>query len=116
MPTKRARNRGPNVPITVLLGRHLAGAERAVRRLAATLARQLRHDVETCDLAQPRDPVARVEAGAALRIHRGRAPADDDVARMLGDRARDGVRTLAGGRRPPAQVSVVIATGGGANP
>ena len=145
MPTTQARNRGANVPVTVLLGRRLAGAERAVRRLATTLARQLRHGVEVCDLAQPRDPLqrlgrrvarrgatrvvllpltlddaglagTRLEAGASLRVHRGREPADDDVARMLGDRARDGVRTLAGGRRPPAQVSVVIATGGGANP
>jgi len=133
------------VPTTVLLGRHLAGAGRAVRRLTASLARQLRHDVETCDLAQPHDPLARVvqrvsrrggrhlvllpltlddvglasarlDASASLRIHRGREPATDDVARMLGDRARDAARTLAAGRRQPGQIMVVIATGGGANP
>ncbi len=145
MSTTRARNRGPDVPTTVLLGRRLSGAERAVRRLTATLARQLRHDVETCDVAPPHDPLARVvrrvtarggrrlvllpltldgaglaevpvDAGTALRVHRGREPADDDVARMLGDRARDGMRMLAGARRQPAQLSVIIATGGGANP
>jgi sirohydrochlorin cobaltochelatase len=145
MPTTPARTRGPNVPVTVLLGRHLAGAERPVRRLAATLARQLQHGVEVCDVTRPGEPLARlarravargctrlvllplalqdagvsslrVDAGASVRVHRGREPATDDVARMLGDRARDAARTLAGGRRQPAHVMVVIATGGGANP
>jgi sirohydrochlorin cobaltochelatase len=145
MPTKQARNRGANVPVTVLLGRHLAGAERAARRLATTLARQLRHGVEICDLAQPHDPLlrlgrrvaargatrlvllpltlddaglasARLDAGASLRVHRGREPATDDVARMLGDRARDAARTLRAGGRQAGQIMVVIATGGGANP
>ncbi len=145
MPTKQARTRGADVPTTVLLGRHFAGAERAVRRFAACLARQLRHDVRVCDLAQPNDPLqrlvrqiiargarrlvllpltlddaglsgSRLDAAASLRVHRGREPATDDVARMLGDRARDAARTLGGGRRQTAQVSVVLATGGGANP
>jgi len=145
MPTREPRTRGPNVPVTVLLGRRLAGAERAVRRLATTLARQLRHGVEVCDLARPGDPLSRlarraaargatrlvllpltlddiglsgvrVETGGSLRVHRGREPATDDVARILGDRARDAARAFAGARRQPGQTMVVIATGGGANP
>ena len=145
MPKKQARTRGPSVPVTVLLGPGLAGAERAAGRLAATLARQLRHDVEVCDLARPHDPLSRlarrlaargvsrlvllplaldeaglssapVEAGAALRVCRGREPATDDVARILGDRARDAARTLGGGRRRRAEITVILATGGGANP
>jgi sirohydrochlorin cobaltochelatase len=143
MPTRRARIRTGDAPATLLLGRRFAGAERAVRRLAATLARQLRHDVHVCDLARPNDPLpglvrrlaargarrvvllplalddspltgARVDAGVAIRIDRGREPATDDVARMLGDRARAAARSLAGGPRAP--VHVILATGGGANP
>ena len=143
MPTTQAR--GPNVPVTVLLGRHLASAAPAARRLAATLARQLRHSVEVCDLARPHDPLTRlarrlarrgvsrlvvlpltlddaglsgapVDAGTPLRVARGREPATDDVARILGDRAREAARSLGGGRRRPGEVMVVIATGGGANP
>ena len=145
MPMKQARKRGPNVPTTVLVGRHLAGAGPAVRRLVTTLARQLQHDVEACDLAQPDNPLprvarrmvkrgvtrlvlvpvtlddaalstARLDVDSALRVHRGRAPATDDIARMLGDRARDAARTLAGRPRQLAQVMVILATGGGANP
>ena len=63
------------------------------------------------------DPVAAaLGAWPALRVHRGRPPAVDDVARMLGDRARDAVASLNGKRRRPTEVVVVIATGGGANP
>jgi sirohydrochlorin cobaltochelatase len=51
-----------------------------------------------------------------LRVHRGRPPATDDVARMLGDRARDAVGLLSEGRRRAGEVVVVIATGDGANP
>jgi sirohydrochlorin cobaltochelatase len=144
MPARDAKDRGLDVPVTVLLGRHGAGAARAVRRVAAALARQLRHDVEVCDLAPADDPLprlarrllargaprvvllplalddglsgARLDVDARLRVHRGRAPATDDIARMLGDRARDAARSLAGGRRQQAQVVVVVATGGGANP
>ncbi len=51
-----------------------------------------------------------------LRIHRGRPLATDDVARMLGDRAREAAGSLTGGRGRPGEVVVVIATGDGANP
>jgi sirohydrochlorin cobaltochelatase len=51
-----------------------------------------------------------------LRVHRGVPPATDDVARMLGDRAREAVHTLAPERGRPAEVVVVIASGDGANP
>jgi sirohydrochlorin cobaltochelatase len=129
----------------VLLGRHFASAGHAVRRVASTLARQLQHDVEPCDLATPHDPLprlvrrlvgrgasrlvllpltlddtglsgTRLDVGLPLRVHRGRGPATDDIARLLGDRAREAARALIAGRRQPAQVVVVIATGGGANP
>ena len=133
------------MPTTVLLGRHFASAGHAVRRLASALARQLQHDVEPCDLATPHDPLPRLvrrlvgrgasrlvllpltlddaglsnprlDVGSPLRVHRGRGPATDDIARLLGDRARDAARALIAGRRQPAQVVVVIAAGGGANP
>lgn len=51
-----------------------------------------------------------------LRVHRGVPPATDDVARMLGDRAREATSSLSPGRRRPAEVVVVIASGDGANP
>src|SRR5712691_9889003 len=127
MCAREAKDRGLDVPTTVLLGRHWSGAGRAVRRLATCLARQLQHDVETCDLAEPDDPLprlartvgergatslvllpvtledaglagARLDVAPSLRVHRGRGPATDDIARMLGDRARDAARSLAGGR------------------
>jgi sirohydrochlorin cobaltochelatase len=145
MPARVSKDRGRDVPTTVLLGRHFASAGHAVRRLASTLARQLQHDVEPCDLATPHDPLrrlvrrlvgrgasrlvllpltlddaglsgTRLDVDAPLRVHRGRGPATDDIARLLGDRARDAARALIAGRRQPATVVVVIATGGGANP
>ena len=145
MRARETKDRSRDVPTTVLLGRQWSGAGGAVRRLATRLARQLQHDVETCDLAEPNDPLPRLartigergvtnlvllpvtleDAGLAgapvdvdrtLRLHRGRGPATDDIARMLGDRAREAARSLAGGRRQPAPVVVVIATGGGASP
>jgi len=145
--------KGPEVPTTLLLGRRWRAVARSVDHLARRLAGQLGHDVETCDLEGPGEPlrlaVRRVVARGAtrlvllplalsepgpsdprradvltaalgawpfLRIHRGRPPATDDVARMLGDRARDAARSLTGGRGRPAEVVVVIATGDGANP
>src|SRR5206468_1307316 len=137
---------------TVLLGRRWQAAGRSVAHLARRLARQLGHDVESCDLdgGEPLELVARriVARGATrlvllplaldepgppdprgadgmaaalgawpvLRVHRGRPLAMDDVARMLGDRARDAAASLTGGRRIPADVVVVIATGDGATP
>jgi sirohydrochlorin cobaltochelatase len=59
---------------------------------------------------------AALAAWPALRVHWGQPPATDDVARMLGDRARDGARSLIGGRGSHTDVVVVIATGDGANP
>jgi sirohydrochlorin cobaltochelatase len=46
-----------------------------------------------------------------LRVHRGAPPGTDDVARMLGDRARE-----AKGRCPAGDAVVVIVGGGDANP
>ncbi|HYB70897.1 MAG TPA: CbiX/SirB N-terminal domain-containing protein [Candidatus Bathyarchaeia archaeon] len=145
MDGSEVRNDRLDVPTTVLLGRGWSGAGRGVRHLARRLARQLQHAVETCDLAEPDQPLRRLarsvaergarrlvllpvaledgrlagaelESDPVLRLHRGRAPAADDIARMLGDRARDATRSLASAPRQPAQVAVVIATGGGANP
>ena len=48
-----------------------------------------------------------------LRIHRGRPLATDDVARMLGDHARDAAARLTGGRRNVSDVVVVVVTDGG---
>ena len=45
-----------------------------------------------------------------LRLHRGRPPAADDVARMLGDHARAAASSLPGGQRNLADVVVVIAS------
>ena len=50
-----------------------------------------------------------------LHVHRGGPPAADDVARMLGDHARETVASLTRRRRDTADVVVVIATGD-ANP
>src|SRR5260370_1207580 len=58
----------------------------------------------------------RLDVGSRLRVHRGRGPATDDIARLLGDRARDAARALIAGRRQPAQLAAVIAARGGANP
>ena len=148
-----AAAKGSQVPTTVLLGRGWQAVARSVHHLARRLAGQLGHDVETCDLDGPGEPlrlvVRRVVARGAtrlvllplalgepgppdprrpdaltaalgawpvLRIHRGRPLATDDVARMLGDRARDAAGSLTGGRGRPGEVVVVIATGDGANP
>src|SRR5262249_55449082 len=51
-----------------------------------------------------------------LRVHRGGIPAADDVARMLGEHARDAASSLPGGKRSLADVVAVIATGDGGNP
>src|SRR5207249_6556111 len=52
----------------------------------------------------------------ALRLHPGAPPATDDIARILGDRAREAVGHLP--RRPSTlgEVVVVLAGGGGGNP
>ena len=52
----------------------------------------------------------------ALRLHRGAPPGADDLARILGDRAREAIGRLS--RRPsaPGEVVVVIVGGGGENP
>jgi sirohydrochlorin cobaltochelatase len=50
-----------------------------------------------------------------LQLHRGAPPGADDLARILGDRARDALGRLP--KRPaPAEVAVVLAGGGGGNP
>jgi sirohydrochlorin cobaltochelatase len=51
-----------------------------------------------------------------LRLHRGMPPATDDIARMLGDRAREALDWLSPAGRRPADVVVVIAGGDGVNP
>ena len=56
-----------------------------------------------------------LRASPVRHVHRGRPPATDDVARMLGDRARDAARLFAR-RRRPSDVVVVIATGDCVNP
>src|SRR5258706_2508858 len=150
----RVPARGPDVPTTVLLGRRWPTAGRhSIDRVARRLAGQLGHDVETCDLDAPDEPLRLVARRAAargamhlvilplalddparrdrrgvdavtaavsalpfLRVHRGQPPAADDVARMLGDHARDAGNSLTGGKRKLDDVVVVIATGGGANP
>jgi sirohydrochlorin cobaltochelatase len=43
-------------------------------------------------------------------------PATDDVARILGDRAREALGSLPPARRPPADVVVIIASADGVNP
>ncbi len=148
-----AAAKGSEVPTTLLLGRRWQAVARSVHHLARRLAGQLGHDVETCDLEGPGEPLRlvvrrvvdrgatrlvllplalggpgppdprRVDALTAalgawpfLRIHRGRPLATDDVARMLGDRAREAAGSLTGGRGRPGEVVVVIATGDGANP
>src|SRR6185503_9086112 len=122
---------GPDVPVTLLLGRGWRAATRSVRALTARLARRLGHAVDACDLeasGAPFEDVVRavVERGTArlvllpltldgerawtrpldeavatargawpfLRVHRGMPPATHDVARMLGDRARDALGAL----------------------
>jgi sirohydrochlorin cobaltochelatase len=60
-------------------------------------------------------------AGLAARwprlcIHRGLAPGQDDVARLLGDRAREAAAALGLGGRDLGAVVVVIVDAGGASP
>src|ERR1700730_4665681 len=117
---------GADVPITLLLGGRWSAAARSARHLPTRLPRQLRHDVEVCDVEHPEEPArllrelvgrgatrlvllpvtlgelglsdprradglrAARDAYPFLRVHRGRPPATDDIARMLGDRARRG--------------------------
>jgi sirohydrochlorin cobaltochelatase len=52
----------------------------------------------------------------SLRVHGGDPPDADDVARILGDRARAATGARAGRSPAPGDVVVVIAGGGGANP
>lgn len=52
----------------------------------------------------------------ALRLHRGAPPGADDLARILGDRAREALAGLARRRVTPADVVVVLVGGGGGNP
>jgi sirohydrochlorin cobaltochelatase len=52
----------------------------------------------------------------SLRVHRGDPPDADDVARILGDRARAAAGALARRSSASGEVVVVIAGGGGANP
>lgn len=51
-----------------------------------------------------------------LWVHRGTVPGQDDVARILGDRAREGAGTLSLGRADVQSVAVVIVDPGGASP
>jgi sirohydrochlorin cobaltochelatase len=52
----------------------------------------------------------------ALRLHRGAPPGADDVARILGDRAREALAGLSRRRPALADVAIVLAGGGGGNP
>jgi sirohydrochlorin cobaltochelatase len=52
----------------------------------------------------------------ALRLHRGAPPGADDVARILGDRAREALTGFSRRRPALADVVVVLAGGGGGNP
>jgi sirohydrochlorin cobaltochelatase len=69
------------------------------------------------------DAAERVGAAAArlarrwpsLRLHPGLPPDAGELARILGDRARQAIGRLPGGRAAPGDVVVVLA-GGGANP
>ncbi len=51
----------------------------------------------------------------ALQLHRGAPPGADDLARILGDRAREAIGRLPR-RAAPEEVVVVLAGGGGGNP
>lgn len=51
-----------------------------------------------------------------LPVHRGHPPAVDDVARMLGDRAREAVRRARPARLAPGDAAVVLVGGGNASP
>jgi sirohydrochlorin cobaltochelatase len=51
-----------------------------------------------------------------VTIHRGAPLGPDDLARLLGDRAREALRALGGRRRATGEVVVVIVGEGGANP
>jgi sirohydrochlorin cobaltochelatase len=73
------------------------------------------HEAGVSDPRRADAMTAALEAYPFLRVHRGRPPATDDIARMLGDRAREAARSL-NGERHPTQVVVVIATGDGGNP
>src|SRR5258706_14256557 len=64
----RVPARGPDVPTTVLLGRRWpAAGRRSIDRVARRLAGQLGHDVETCDLDAPDEPLRLVARRAAAR-------------------------------------------------
>ena len=92
--------------------------ERAVARGATRLV-VLPLSLEASSHLEPRrtDAIAMaLGAWPRLRVHRGRPPATDDVARMLGDRARGAASALGGGRWRAAEVVVVIASGDGADP
>ena len=52
----------------------------------------------------------------ALRLHHGAPPGADDLARILGDRAREALGGLSRRRVAPADVVVVLVGGGGGNP
>jgi sirohydrochlorin cobaltochelatase len=57
-----------------------------------------------------------VERWPWLTIHRGAPLGPDDLARLLGERARESLRALGRGRPAPAEAVVVIVGAGGANP
>ncbi|PYO57737.1 MAG: hypothetical protein DMD83_07630, partial [Candidatus Rokuibacteriota bacterium] len=52
-----AAAKGSEVPTTLLLGRRWQAVARSVHHLARRLAGQLGHDVETCDLEGPGEPL-----------------------------------------------------------
>jgi sirohydrochlorin cobaltochelatase len=93
-----------------LLGTVVARGTRSVVLLPVTLDTPARAAGSAVDAV-----IASLRAWPDLGIHRGRAPATDDVVRMLGDRAREVARALGAGRHR-ADVVVVIATAGRANP
>jgi len=49
-------------------------------------------------------------------VHRGAAPRPDDVARILGDRAREAIAAWSRDRATPGDTVVLLAAAGGANP
>jgi len=99
----------------------LGAAADQLRRIVARGATELVLLPVTLEDSEPRAArrtdamAAALAAWPSLRVHWGRPPATDDVARMLGDRARERARALIG-RRDGGDVVAVIATGDGANP
>src|SRR5215831_4274760 len=80
---------GPGEPLSLLVRQVVArGATRLVL-LPLALGEPTRPDPRRADAV-----AAAQAAWPFLRIHRGRPPAIDDVARMLGDRARDAAADL----------------------